>query len=182
MRVQRKARCPADARTAVLSRFEDPWEWLDFEASDFAELPISERRAFIMEYPGEFAGLFEFERYQWGPREPLFQRWNFVAFLADHKAVVDFTPPTDLEGMAYAQKEIALTLARAKWWVACRWPLTNAERAWLRDHAPTLGDHALKCPSDRGGWDQAHAPTMMRTQGTAENPEHEPMRLVELGR
>lgn len=132
------------ANEAVRERYANPFALLRLNAENFyRELPTpAERRAYAEVYPERFFYLFGFFG---NPMLSLpavvgygfpFRRDEFLDFFAEHPPREPFDPP-DLRGVAYCDHEAAMCAARAAWWKANRWPMTDAERAW-RDPRGTL--------------------------------------------
>jgi hypothetical protein len=105
------------------------------------QLPTeAERDAFADEYPEIFYYLFGFESSVYDQYPALvenatgccvFRRWDFATeFLRANPARFRFVPP-DLHGLKYIEQLPAMARARADWWEANGWEMTEAERQWL---------------------------------------------------
>jgi hypothetical protein len=123
-----------------------------------------ERTAFAKLYPDEFARMFGLERKSHGHPPAsidcvtaVFQRWNIIEFLRVHTVTHLFDAP-DLRPVPFADRDLAMALTRARWWMECKLPILQTEVEWLKHHAPGLLAATPKCPSDDGSWDRDHDP------------------------
>jgi hypothetical protein len=196
VRVRPKQLATDDARARV-REICDPWDMLDvnFDASAFHRvLPTPElRRAYMAEFPADYLDVCGFNHQQikyWdvsrmmeNPEQGCFRRWDASGFLRKY-APQPFDLPDlsshvlGLHGYRKAEHDALahdVQLARARWWISCKLPVTPGEIEWLRTYLPELVTEAAECPVDT--WDAAHVPATLEMR-----PEPSPapsLRLVQ---
>jgi len=197
MRAKPRQRATDDAREIVRERFGNPWENLDFtvDAACFHRcLPRPElRAAYAAEFPDEYLDLcgfkhltidyYQVSRMMETLEQGCFRRWNVNGFLRKYSPqpfdLPDLSSHMGMGRHGYRKAEHdALShdvqLARAKWWVSCKLPITPAEIQFVRQYLPELATAAYECPADI--WDAAHVPVTLETrpEASAAPPDQKP--------
>ena len=125
------------------ARFANPFALLMAKEDFFRELPTQpERRLFGEAFPQEFYELFGFfshESDDWPASTEYEFRFfkrpadEFFELIAQHPPRCAFDPP-DVSGLRFFPDQVeALCLARGHWWQRNGWPMTAAEKEWLKE-------------------------------------------------